>query len=113
MTGFPTSQLSGKAATPNWNAGVGGESAGFQQLTSDDLATAQFLAVPDGATLAVISIEGGDCRWRDDTIAPTALIGVVFTANQQVPVMTYSAALNNIMFIASSGAPVLNVAFYR
>jgi hypothetical protein len=112
MAIFPNNQLSAASATPAWQVGISGSPMGFQQLAAGDLAAATSLTVPPGAHLAEMSIEGGSVRWRDDTVAPTASVGVLFASTQPIPTMTYSAALNNIQFIASSGSPILNVSFY-
>jgi hypothetical protein len=77
------------------------------------LSTAQYLTVPTGALLAVITIEGAAAavRWRDDGIAPTASIGMPLATGQWPP-FVYSANINAIQFIASAGTPVLNVSYF-
>jgi hypothetical protein len=111
MTGYSNNQLSAAAATPTWTAGVAGSPLGFQQLDATDLETAQLLTPPAGANLAQITLEAGDVRWRDDGVAPTADIGVLFLATNNS--MTYSAALNQIQFIAAANSPILNISYYQ
>lgn len=68
--------------------------------------------IPNGATAAFLQAETASVRYRDDGAAPTAAIGnlVVFGAGGQV---YYQGNLSQIRFIAASGSPLLNVAFYR
>lgn len=82
---------------------------GYKQIAV--AATAAGLTVPAGATLAMIKAETADVRWRDDGTAPTAAVGFPLGASD--PVLAYSGSLSAIQFIAQSGSPVLNVAFYR
>lgn len=49
---------------------------GYQQLTSDQLASAVGLTVPSGATRVVIQNNGAIAiRWRNDGVDPTADTG--------------------------------------
>lgn len=67
--------------------------------------------IPTGARLALITMETADARWRDDGTAPTTAIGMLMKANSWPP-LAYNGDLTAIQFIAVSGSPVLNVAFY-
>ncbi len=68
--------------------------------------------IPTGATAAFLQAETADVRWRDDGGAPTASIGnmVVHGAGGQ---LFYAGTLSALRFIALSGSPLLDVAFYR
>jgi hypothetical protein len=80
---------------------------GYQQITS--LASAANLTPPAGATAALITVETASVRWRDDGTAPTTSLGMLLTAGQS---FTYYGNLSAIQFIAVSGSPTVNVAYY-
>jgi hypothetical protein len=79
--------------------------------TTISVAAASFGGVPPGATYAFLQAETANVRWRDDGSAPTAAIGnlVLFGLAGFI----YSGTLPRIQFIAASGSPILDVAFYR
>lgn len=81
-----------------------GEPLGFQQLTPT---SATGLTVPANATYAVIIGDTASFTWRDDGVAPTAAVGMVWPVG--VP-MTYSGDLTAIKFISATGH--VNVSFY-
>ncbi len=68
--------------------------------------------IPTGARRARISIETAAARYRDDGTAPTASVGMPIPAGNWPP-LDYDGDLTAIGFIAESGAPVLNVSFYK
>ncbi len=82
---------------------------GYEQIT--DLSTAVSLTVPAGATFAIIEATGGDCRWRDDGVAPTGSVGMPFYSglNQQ-----FAGDISALQFIQQNDAApaVLNVSYY-
>jgi hypothetical protein len=80
---------------------------GYQQIT---LAGVSNLTPPTGATQAVISVSAAPVRYRDDSTAPTATLGVPVLAGATI---TYSGGLAVIRFIPQSGTPVLDIAYYR
>jgi hypothetical protein len=84
---------------------------GFQQIGASTLAAATKLTVPAGADLAIIRTETANVRWRDDGTTPTSSVGMLMASTD--PVFEYSGTLSAIQFIAVSGNPVLDVAFYR
>lgn len=87
-------------------SGVSGTPAGFQQMTMNG--SAQGLpSVPAGATLAVI-VAAAAFTWRDDGVAPTATVGMVWPANTP---LYYAGTLSAIQLIAASGA--VNISYYR
>jgi len=81
---------------------------GFQQIAS--VAASTGLTPPDRSHIALIQPSGGDVRWRDDGVAPTATIGMLLADGV---VFLYSGDLNAIRFILASGAPALNITYYR
>ena len=90
---------------------------GFCQITSLGSAVALVTAscstgsVPAGAVIAEICVETASVRYRDDGTAPTAAVGIIVTAGT-----CYSYAiipLTAVQFIAVSGSPVVDVAFYK
>lgn len=91
---------------------------GFQQLTLG--ATAQSLTIPPacqtpgGPYLLVMRVEGSGLsgRYRDDGVAPTASVGMLINQTDTYP-YEYSGNGATLQFISTSGAPVLDVLFYR
>ncbi len=79
---------------------------GYQQITA--LAAVTGLE-PKGALVAVIQAESKDVRWRDDGVAPTALIGMLLTAGAA---MEYRGDMNAIRFIEVAASAKLNIAYY-
>ena len=69
-------------------------------------------AIPSGATSAIITIENFNARWRDDGVAPTSTVGMIFLANNTLEI-TNLAVLNTIQFIqADTGAGTLSISYY-
>jgi hypothetical protein len=81
---------------------------GFVSLPVPAAATP--LAPPAGAVYALVSCTGANVMWRDDGGAPTAAIGMPIIAGAAPIKLTLNAGLQ---FIAQSGAPVLNVSYYK
>jgi hypothetical protein len=78
--------------------------------------TAKFTSVPTGAKVMAIVVETASVRWTDDGTAPTSSYGMLMTTTLMP--MTggasiYSGDLATIQFIAVSGSPVIDVAFYK
>jgi len=89
---------------------------GYCQLSAGALSSATGLAscsggIPAGATMVVLQAETANVRYRDDGIAPTALVGLILISGQSP--MLYTGTLSKLKFIAESGSPLLDVAFYR
>ena len=74
------------------------------------VAAATNLMVPAGTTIAQICVEGAGVRYRDDGIAPTALLGIPVAAGS---CFSYSGIMTQIQFVAQSGAPTIDVSFYK
>lgn len=62
-------------------------------------------------TLVVLSVEVAAVRYKDDGSAPTSSIGVELPFGTAP--FTYSGTLSAIQFIAATGSPVIDAAFYR
>ncbi len=89
--------------------GGGAIPLGYQQISATTLATAQKLTLPAGAKVALVSLDVGAVRWRDDGTAPTATVGMPFSSGSYI---TFTANLATIQFIAATGSPIMNVSFY-
>lgn len=88
---------------------------GYCQIAAVTLATSTPLSscsggIPTGATIAVLQSETAPIRYRDDGVAPTSSSGMLLVNGAGV---FYPGTLSKLRFIAASGSPVLNVAFYR
>lgn len=83
---------------------------GFQQIVAATLAASTPLTVPTGASFALIQCDTAPVRWRQDGTAPTSAIGM--TMNFGLEPQGFYANLSALRFIAESGSPVLNVAYY-
>lgn len=86
---------------------------GYCQLTS--LASATALSscsggLPTTAQVAAIVPGTANVRYRDDGTAPTASVGVPLFVGAT---LFYTGDLTKIQFIAQSGSPTLDIAFYR
>jgi hypothetical protein len=95
---------------------------GYCQITSLGSAVALVSAscstgaVPAGATILEICVETAEVRYRDDSTAPTTSLGMpVAPLSSTVPFCFQYAAtpLSQLQFIAVSGSPVVDVAFYK
>lgn len=80
---------------------------GYQQITN--LANAIGLAVPSGASSALIISEGAVIRWRDDGIAPTVSQGMPMSINGE---LWYHGNLSAIQFVQLAIGGVLNISYY-
>lgn len=82
---------------------------GFQQFAAGSLAAAQALTVPAKARYAIIQAEAQNVRWRDDGVAPTAAVGMVLAAGDD---MLYTGQLSKFRAIAAVAGAILNVTYY-
>ncbi len=80
---------------------------GYQQIT---LTAATHLTVPTGATIAFITVETQNARYRDDGTAPTATVGQPLVTTQQ---LVYSGSLSAIQFINVVAGAILDVSYYK
>lgn len=67
--------------------------------------------IPIGASVAYLSVETANIRWRDDGTAPTTSVGMPIVA-AAAPFL-YQGDLTKLEVVAVSGSPVLDIAFYK
>jgi len=85
---------------------------GYQQIVNPLSATALTLPTPPPGfanNFVVIQCNGGAVRWRDDSIDPTATIGMTIPDGGE---LDYVGDLSKIKFIAASGTPIIDVSVY-
>ena len=88
---------------------------GYQQITS--LGTATGLTVPQKnlqglagpPRIAIITPEAQAVRWRDDSVAPTATVGMPLAAGVT---LQYDGDLSQIKFIEQTSGAKLNITYY-
>jgi len=68
--------------------------------------------IPTGAQMVFLQAETANVRYRDDGGAPTASIGNLVVAGAGGQIL-YGGTFSALRFIAASGSPLLNIAFYR
>ena len=68
------------------------------------------LTVPAGATMAQITVEGANVRYRDDGGNPTSSVGMLV---YQTTSWLYSGPLVALLFTKVSGSPTLDVSYYK
>jgi len=85
------------------------ESLGYVQVASVAAATGVG-TVPAHTKAAYIQANGGDVRWRDDGVNPTAAVGMLLTDGQ---VMKYIGKIADLKFIDAGGTAKLEVTFYK
>lgn len=84
---------------------------GYQQITNANLATAQKLTVPAGATIAYVENNGSQpCRWRDDNVAPTAEMGRVLEAGSE---RRFNGNLSVLQLIRGGDGVTLDISYYK
>jgi hypothetical protein len=82
---------------------------GYDQVTG--LGSAKLLPTPPpGAIMVLVACSGAAVRWRDDSIAPTAAIGMPLAAGQE---FQYAGDLAGIQFIQQASSATLDISFYR
>ena len=69
-------------------------------------------AMSAGATVAIITAETQNIRWRDDGTDPTTAIGSLILSSGQPP-MVYDGSLESIRFIAATAGAILHVSLYK
>jgi hypothetical protein len=87
---------------------------GYQQISNASLQASIGLTLPANANgwapgYVVIQVQGGNVRWRDDGVAPTAAVGMTLPSGAE---LDYSGDLSMLRFISSSLVPILDVSYY-
>lgn len=72
-------------------------------------ALSALLAVPAGATYAILTAETNGFRWRDDGTNPTAGVGMPVAAGST---LVYDGDLSAIRVVSQTGTCTLNVAYF-
>lgn len=88
--------------------------AGTYLLSATNTASSASLTsggIPAGANFALLQAETANVRWRDDGGAPTATVGNLLLSG--VEGISYSGTLSALQFIAATGSPLVDVAFYH
>ena len=91
---------------------VGG--AGVYLLSTTSTSSSASLTsggIPQNATMASLQAETANVRYRDDGGKPTSAIGNILVSG--LAPMPYNGTLSALQFIAATGSPLLDVAFYR
>jgi hypothetical protein len=84
---------------------------GYCQLTPAVATKLSTCPIPAGSSVAVLRTSGASIRYRDDGIAPTALIGQpVLTTD---PPLVYVGTLSALQIIQQAPTATVGVAFYR
>ncbi len=107
-----TGLTAGTVITGQISGTAGG--AGTYQLSATNTASSASSTsggIPPKANVAIIQAETADVRFRDDGGVPTASVGEIVVHG--IPPLLYTGTLANLQFIAVSGSPLLDVAFYR
>jgi hypothetical protein len=88
---------------------------GYQQITSLTASTGLTVPTQDvqglncRPTIAIITPETQGVRWRDDGVAPTALIGMPLAAGVT---LQYDGDLTKIFFFEQAASARLNITYY-
>jgi hypothetical protein len=85
---------------------------GYQQITVTTAIGFTVPAVIPGQPIRRAIVQNnttGTVRWRDDGTPPTASIGMVLGANQE---LDYGGEMTKIQFIVSTGSPILDISYY-
>lgn len=83
---------------------------GYQQRTISNSAVG-FTSVPAGSTMAVVTIEDDDIRWRDDGTSPTSSVGMIAKQDSTITFENLGN-LSAIKFIRITADAKINVSFY-
>jgi len=83
---------------------------GYEQILSATLVAPTQLNKPSYTKVAYVQVEGGQVRYRDDGVNPTAAVGMLLVDGA---VLEYAGNLSTLTFITESGTPKLNVSYYE
>lgn len=112
--GYPNSQANPAGAIPVWvvagSIPPGNALLGYEQFT--DLSSALDLAdeAPEGAAYALVQVNDGIVRYRQDGVAPTGGIGMLMYATGPAQLFPLSRLPEFIQATGSTAS--LNVEFY-
>jgi hypothetical protein len=84
---------------------------GYTQITN--VSAAVGISPPGNATVAILSAEGYDLRYRDDGVNPTATIGMPLYVGSPLTYQGNLSAIKVIQTAGSSGQATLNVSFSK
>jgi hypothetical protein len=84
------------------------DAVGYQQITG--MTTSTSLVVPQSSTFAIIQAEAQNVRWRPDAIAPTATVGMILFAGDD---MIYTSDLQKFRVIEMVSGAKLNVSYFK
>lgn len=88
----------------------------IQASVTSSALTLQAMGVPANilsqSKVCVIVVEDQAVRWRDDSTAPTAAIGMQIAAGGTLT-FTGQAILQNLQLIAQTGTAEVNMSFYH
>jgi hypothetical protein len=106
---MPLAAIAGETVVPGPMVPVG-----YCQLTatgSAALVSTCSGGIPVGTSVAYITVETANIRWRDDGTAPTTSAGMLIVA--AAPVLLYQGDVTKMQIIAVSGSPVVDISFYK
>lgn len=84
---------------------------GFEEVPNGSLTpAATALAPPAHTNIAYIQVEGGAVRYRDDGTDPVVGTGMLLPDGA---ILEYAGDLSALKLIEESGAPKLNVSYYK
>jgi len=86
-----------------------GDPNGYVQIPAVVVATG-LGTIPAHTKVAYIQPIGGDVRWRDDGVDPTAAVGMSLPDGS---VMEYVGKLSDLKFIDNGGAAKINAIYYK
>lgn len=85
--------------------------AGYEQVAVSNTAVA--LTVPKGAGRGVFVVEAQPLRYRDDSVDPTASVGMLMVAEQTFEIESREALLAFKAIRSGGTDSVLNVTYYK
>ena len=86
------------------------EPLGYQQIVAATLASATALTVPSRSQVAIMKVEAGALRWRDDGSDPTSAVGMLEADGAK---FFYCGDLSTFKAIRVDATTILNVSYYR
>lgn len=78
---------------------------GYEQIVANGLV--RYLNVPAGAKRAILQVEVGGWRYRDDGPAPSSTVGMLIDSP-----LPYTGNLKALALLETAPGSILNVAYY-